>query len=167
MENHIEVSPIGEIAKNYGLNFSGVKLNTKKDNIVTFLATKTGCDCSSSIGKDFAENRFDESKERQKLTRKRFSKSRIEKLLEQKKQRVETNLQTQLSAEKDELNNWTSFLQEIKRKKLAEKIGVLFHNFKGEFDGEAVHEFETTTGKLTDTELKNLSEDELKWFYLK
>ena len=108
------------------------------DQIQTFLTTTKDCDCGSVLGKKYSDDSTepDWKKEKKKLERKRFSKHRIELLLEQKLKEFKERNSDELKAEQKESKNWTEFLNDKRLKNKINEIGILFHQFSGELQNE-------------------------------
>jgi len=113
------ISEIKEIASEFGLNYAKYKLDIpNSDEIQTFLTTTKDCDCGSVLGKKYSDDSSepDWKKEQKKLERKRFSKHRIELLLEQRRKEFIEKNSSELKAEKKEAKKWTEFLTDKRLK---------------------------------------------------
>lgn len=163
---------IKKIASEFGLNFANIELDiTKSDEIYTFLTTKNDCDCGSVLGKKYWNDSVepDWTKERKKLERKRFSKCRIELLLEQKKNEFAKQNADEIETELKESKKWTEFLNDNRLKNILDEIGIFYHQFSREFNNERI---KIETEKIESAEkinidfFKNIKENELNWIKL-
>ncbi|WP_152611357.1 hypothetical protein [Psychroserpens mesophilus] len=151
------------------MNYAEYKLDIKNsDQIQTFLTTTKDCDCGSVLGKKYSDDSTepDWKKEKKKLERKRFSKRRIELLLEQKLKEFKERNSDELKAEQKESKNWTEFLNDKRLKNKINEIGILFHQFSGELQNEEIkiESQKTISVDKIDTDfLKNIKENELNW----
>ncbi|MEP5936213.1 MAG: hypothetical protein ABJ218_13935 [Winogradskyella arenosi] len=156
-------SEIKEIASDYGLNYAEYKLDLPNSaEFRTFLTTTKHCDCGSVIGKKFSEP--DWKKEKKKLERKRFSKRRIELLLEQKRIEFSKNNSSELETEK-----WTDFLTDKRLKSKLKEIGIFYRQFSGDLQNEHIkieNEKTNSSENIDDDFLKNIKENELNWIKL-
>ncbi|WP_179346692.1 hypothetical protein [Winogradskyella ursingii] len=166
------ISEIKEIASEFGLNYAEYKLNTPNSNeIQTFLTTTKNCDCGSVLGKIYSDDYSepDWKKEQKKLERKRFSKRRIELLLEQKRKEFTEKNSSELIAENKETEKWIEFLTDKRLKNKLNEIGILYHQFSGELQNERI---KIEKGKTNSVEninidfLKNIKDNELNWIKL-
>ena len=167
------ISEIKEIASEFGLNYAEFKLDTSNSNeIQTFLTTNKDCDCGSVLGKNYSDDlpKPNWKKEEKKLERKRFSKRRIELLLEQKRKEFIEKNSGELKEEKKEAKKWADFLNDKRLKNKINEIGILYHHFSGELQKERI---KIKNGKKNSAEninvdfLKNIKENELNWIKLK
>jgi hypothetical protein len=165
-------SEIKEIASEFGLNYAEYKLDIPNSNeIRTFLTTTKDCDCGSVLGKkySFDSSEPDWKKEQKKLERKRFSKRRIELLLEQKRKEFTEKNSSELKAENKEAEKWSEFLTDKRLKNKLNEIGIFYHQFSGELQNERI---KIDNGKTNSAEninldfLKNIKENELNWIKL-
>lgn len=165
-------SEIKEIASEFGLNYSEIELDiTKSNQIQTFLTNTKDCDCGSVLGKKYWDDSEEPNweKERKKLERKRFSKRRIELLLEQKKNEYSNRNADEIKKEINECKKWTNFLNDNRLKSKLNEIGIFYHQFSGEFESEKIKiETEKTKSaeKINVDFLKNIKENELNWIKL-
>ena len=165
-------SDIKEIASEYGLNYSEVELNiTNSNQIQTFITTTKDCDCGSVLGKKYWDDSVepDWKKERKKLERKRFSKRRIELLLEQKRIEFAEKNSGELKTENKESEKWIGFLTDKRLQNRLNAIGIFYHQFSGEVENERLKIQSEKTGSTENINvdfLKNLKENELTWIRL-
>jgi len=165
-------SEIKEITSEFGLNYEESKLDIINSNqIWTFLTTSKNCDCGSVLGKKHWDDSSepDWKKERKKLERKRFSKRRIELLLEQKQKKITNKNTNEIKVEQNESKKWIEFLNDKRLKNKLNEIGILYHQFSGEFQNERIKiETEKTNSvdKINTEFLKNIKENELIWIKL-
>jgi len=166
------ISEIKGIASEFGLNYTEYKLDIpNSEEIRTFLTTTKDCDCGSVLGKKYSDDSSqpDWKKEQKKLERKRFSKRRIELLLEQKRKEFSEKNSSELKAENIETKKWTEFLTDERLKNKLNEIGIFYHHFSGELQNERI---KIENGKINSMEninvdfLKNIKENELNWIKL-
>ncbi|MFD2824528.1 hypothetical protein ACFS5M_12670 [Lacinutrix iliipiscaria] len=163
------ISEINKIASEFRLNYTEYKLDIKNpDQIQAFLTTTKDCDCGSVIGKKYSDDSSepDWNKEQKKLERKRFSKRRIELLLEQKRKEFIENNSSELKAEQKETKKWTEFLNDKRLKNKLSEIGILYHQFSGELHNERIkieNEKTYSVEKINIDFLKNIKENEITW----
>lgn len=165
-------SEIKEIASEFGLNYAEYTLDIPNSNeIRTFLTTTKDCDCGSVLGKKYSDDSSqpDWKKEKKKLERKRFSKRRIELLLEQKRKEFTEKNSSELKAENKEAKKWTEFLTDKRLKSKLNEIGIFYHQFSGELQKERIkiENGQTNAAENIDADfLKNIKENELNWIKL-
>ncbi len=165
-------SEIKKIATEYGLNYEESKLDIlNSDEIQTFLTTAKDCDCGSVLGKKYSDDSSepDWKKEEEKLERKRFSKRRIELLLEQKRNHFTEKNYCELELEKKETKKWTEFLNDKRLKNKLNEIGILYHQFSGDLQNEQIkidNEKINSAEKIDVDFFKNIKENELNWIKL-
>ena len=160
---------IKKIASEFGLNYAEIELDiTNSDKIQTFLTTTKDCDCGSVLGKKYWDDSIepDWKKERKKLERKRFSKRRIELLMEQKKNEFTKKNADEIQTETNESKKWTEFLNDSRLKNKLTEIGVFYHHFRLDMEEEKIKiESQKTKSaeKINVDFLKNIKENELTW----
>nr|CAS02858.1 putative integron gene cassette protein [uncultured bacterium] len=98
-----------------------------------FLTTAGHCDCGSAIGSSRLTRRnvLDLDEERSKLAKKGWSKSKIERALAQRLDKVNAREQDQNSELGKDLENWLGFLREALSQKDVAYIGLLTHHYSG------------------------------------
>jgi hypothetical protein len=164
---------IKSIASEIGLNYLKQPLKVVGFNQMNaYSTTRTSCDCGSVIGKNFrkSSSELDLQKEKKKLERKKFSKRRIELLLEQKQKEFAEKNSKIIEEEILESTKWIEFITDPRLKKQFDKIGILYHHFSGRLEDEQIRiEFErqSSTEKLNVDFLKAIQENEIVWVKLK
>ena len=111
----------------------------------------------------------DWKKERKKLERKRFSKRRIELLLEQKRIEFAEKNSGELKTENKESEKWIGFLTDKRLQNRLNPIGIFYHQFSGEVENERLKIQSEKTGSTENINvdfLKNIKENELTWIRL-
>jgi len=165
-------SEIKEIATDNGLNFTEKELDIKNsDRIQTFLTTTENCDCGSVIGKNNWNDSMepDWEKERKKLVRKRYSKRRIELLLEQKEINHAKKNKDEFENELIESQKWLEFLNDAQLKSNLNEVGIFHHQFSGLLEDERIKIESEKTALLKNINvdfLKNIKENEVVWIKL-
>ena len=158
-----------EIASEYGLNFNEKKLNIiNADNLRTFITTKGECDCGSVLG---INNSSDNSKPdlgkfQKKLERKRFSRNRINLLLEQKRKEYIVQKEDDTKKEFDEANKWINYLSDNRIKLKQDQIGILYHQFSGDIETDTINIKKESINPLSRLDIdfiKDIKENELSW----
>jgi len=168
----IDVSEIKEIASEFGLNYTEVKLNFSNfGQLRTFLTTTKDCDCGSVLGKKYCADSLEPNwnKERNRLERKRFSKRRIELLLKQKQKEFANKNANEIQIELNETKRWSEFMNDQGLKNKLSEIGILYHHFRGDLENEKIKIENNKThsvGKINSEFLKNIKENELNWIKL-
>ncbi len=171
-EEKSDISEIMGIASEFELNYTEYNLDLKNSyQIHTFLTTIKNCDYGSVLGKKYSDDSSepDWKKEQKKLERKRFSKRRIELLLEQKRKEFTEKNSSELKAEQEETKKQTEFLTDSRLKNKLSEIGILYHQFSGELKSEQIkieNEKLNSVEKIDIEFFKNIKENELNWIKL-
>ncbi|WP_127846309.1 hypothetical protein [Psychroflexus aestuariivivens] len=165
-------SEIRKIVSDYGLNYEEYKFDIPNFvEIRTFLTTTNNCDCGSVLGKKYSDDssESDWSNEQKKLERKRFSKRRIELLLEQKRREFAVKNSKEIELENNESKKWSEFLNDNRLKSKLNEIGILYHRFSGELKNEQIKVGKEKINLVETVNIeffKNIKENELNWIKL-
>lgn len=131
------------------------------------LTTKDHCDCGSILGinKQGSLSKINIEKEKQKLRKKKWSESKIDRHLQNKLKKESKRMgESELGNEMEE-NNWIRLAETLLKEKVV--FGILFHHFEGlieeeEIEIEKVNEIPIVSLK-SGGRLRDLKEDELNW----
>ncbi len=125
---------VREIAREYGLDFTEIKLNiSNRVDIETFITTIGDCDCGSVFGSNKNEPSFSFNKEKEieKLKRKKYSAAKIERIISEKQLKFEKDNDSYYQKDIDESENWLGFLRDLRLKECFKDLGVFYHQFNG------------------------------------
>ncbi|MEE9430809.1 MAG: hypothetical protein V3V16_07205 [Melioribacteraceae bacterium] len=178
IKENVKSQEIKEIVSNHELDFAQQYLDIGNINGIKAFSTaqwnnkaKNLCDCSSVLGKNHWNDTTEPywKKEKKKLERKRYSKRRIELLMERKRQEYRTNKKDESQIEMEESKKWIDLLNDDRLKNKLSKIGILHHQFSGEIQNEKIkieNEQVISADNINIDFIKNIKEDELIWVNL-
>lgn len=122
-------SPVDDILRKHNFNCQLLKSSDK----IFISTTLEMCDCNSVFGslqRSFRTIDLNEEKERKKLLKKKWSKAKIEKFIEQKRQSLfKSNTQLESKFLQEE-QKWIELLKELQMKNIGS--GIFYQNFEGE-----------------------------------
>lgn len=139
-----KIAALNHIASNFGLKF--VKINQKICSQfgrfkITGTLTTSSCDCLTPLGYQ-STRRFDNhsmENDTKKLKRKGWSKSRILRSLEQKKNDLAHKEELQETDRNEELGQWLVFLRKAVSESRIGAVGIILHNFEGKIGEEEIN----------------------------
>jgi len=126
------IQQLEQLASKHGMKLSpqanlGISRQIKPDEL-PFLTTAAHCDCGTSLGSDHRQSRteIDIARESEKLRKKGWSESKIQRSLNQK----ERDLLRQGSLQAD-VQRWQDFIVSAIQFRYTPYIGLLLHNYHG------------------------------------
>jgi hypothetical protein len=132
-----DVARLSEIAARHSKDFRSFTNPSIQSQLNSgeslFLTTAGHCDCGSAIGSSRLKRRnaVDLDEERSKLVKKGWSKSKIERALSQRIDKVNAREQDQNSELGKDLENWLCFIRAALSRTGVTYIGILTHHYRG------------------------------------
>ncbi len=130
------------------------------------LTTKGNCDCGSIIGFNY-QSSTDETnieKERKRLTKKKWSESKINRYVENKIKEQSKKDKESESVQKQEEGNWIELANQLINKQI--EFGIYYQQFGGLIEDEIIKlrgNSYKTIDELKNGELRNLKESRMIW----
>ncbi|NNT73265.1 hypothetical protein HKT18_13680 [Flavobacterium sp. IMCC34852] len=173
LENNALENVIIEVGKASNFRFQNVLTKFSIPNLHSYVTdlSEDNCNCGSVIGcREWKEEeKFNIEKEKKKLERKRYSNNRIERLLIQKQEQLNLRKTQTENSEYKEADKWIKFFHDLKKEKLENKVGLIFHHYCSQVSEELVkiEEDNLDVEKLTIETLKSMVENKLYWINYK
>jgi hypothetical protein len=130
----------------YGMSFKEIK-NTFVDGQLggdmMVRATRSVCDCNTVLGSDSRLQKIDQtilnhSDEIYKLTKKGWSKHKIERWLAEKFSSADRGLKKEIRRADTELGQWCEFISMLLETGVVKRIGFLLHEYNSPLDEERI-----------------------------
>ena len=172
LENNAVENVIIEVGRTSDFRFQNVLTKFSIPNLHSYVTDlgEDNCNCGSVIGccEWKEEEKFNIEKEKKKLERKRYSKNRIKQLLLQNKEQFDLRKTQTENSEYKEAEKWIKFFHELKREKFANKVGLIFHQYRSPVSEELVkiEEDNLDVEKVNIETSKSLVENKLYWIKL-